>query len=195
MTIAHDGETGLQRINEEMFDIILLDWMLPGISGPEVCKTFRSAGYNTPVIFLTARDTVVDTIDGLRAGANDYIKKPFSFDELLERIKVQLRPKVADQNFTKLDNITIDETAHRIMKDEEEVHLTQKEYELLVYLLHHKGKVCTRKEIIENVWDIHFDYDSGVIDVFINGIRKKLNLDKESGFLQTVRGIGYTVRT
>jgi DNA-binding response OmpR family regulator len=194
VSVAYDGETALDQIEKNSFDIILLDWMLPGISGPEVCKIIRSKGIFTPVIFLTARDTVSDTIDGLRSGANDYIRKPFSFEELLERIHVQLRSNAEVHSVLNMGDIKIDRTAHLVFNGGDEVHLTQKEYELLSYLILNKGKVCTRKEIIEQIWDIHFDYDTGVIDVFINGIRKKLNLDKETGFLQTIRGAGYLVR-
>ncbi|MBK9254120.1 MAG: response regulator transcription factor [Saprospiraceae bacterium] len=194
VTIAADGETGLEFLSKEKFDLILLDWMLPGISGLELCKKVRNENMMTPIIFLTAKDNVEDTIKGLKSGANDYIKKPFSFDELLERINVQLRDKSKKQDIIDLQNIRIDLSEHTIYKDGIEVHLTQKEFQLLVYLTQHKGKVCTRKEIIESVWDIHFDYDSGVIDVFINGIRKKLNLDVETGILHTIRGIGYLIK-
>jgi DNA-binding response OmpR family regulator len=192
--VADNGNQGLALAISKSYHIMLLDWMLPGISGLEICKQLRANHIDTPIIFLTAKDTIQETIEGLQAGANDYIKKPFSFEELLERIRVQLRNvKVAEESII-LENIKIDINAHQVFKDEVEIHLTQKEFELLVFLISNKGKVCTRKEIIEQVWDIHFDYDTGVIDVFVNGIRKKLDLDKETGFLQTIRGIGYLVK-
>ncbi len=192
--IADDGIKGLELAIGKSFDIILLDWMLPGMPGLEVCKQLRSKNINTPIIFLTAKDTIQETIEGLQAGANDYIKKPFSFDELLERIKVQLRNVKIEDDILVLENIKIILSAHQVFKDDVEIHLTQKEFELIAFLIKHKGKVCTRKDIIEQVWDIHFDYDTGVIDVFVNSIRKKLDLDKETGFLHTIRGIGYLVR-
>jgi two-component system copper resistance phosphate regulon response regulator CusR len=192
--VADDGHQGLALATSKSYHIMLLDWMLPGMSGLEICKQLRASHIDTPIIFLTAKDTIQETIAGLQAGANDYIKKPFSFEELLERIRVQLRNvKVAEESII-LENIKIDLNAHQVFKDEVEIHLTQKEFELLVFLIRNQGKVCTRKEIIEQVWDIHFDYDTGVIDVFVNGIRKKLDLDKEIGFLQTIRGIGYLVK-
>ncbi|HMR88963.1 MAG TPA: response regulator transcription factor [Saprospiraceae bacterium] len=192
--IADDGNQGLALAVSKSYQIVLLDWMLPGMSGLEICKQLRARQIDTPIIFLTAKDTIQETIAGLQAGANDYIKKPFSFEELLERIKVQLRNVKVSTDSIIIDNIKIVISSHQVFKGEVEIHLTQKEFELLVFLISNKGKVCTRKEIIEQVWDIHFDYDTGVIDVFVNGIRKKLDLDKETGFLQTIRGIGYLVR-
>jgi two-component system, OmpR family, copper resistance phosphate regulon response regulator CusR len=192
--VADDGNQGLALAISKSYHIMLLDWMLPGMSGLEICKQLRASHIVTPIIFLTAKDTIQETIEGLQAGANDYIKKPFSFEELLERIRVQLRNTKVTEESILVENIKIDLSAHQVFKDDEEIHLTQKEFELLAFLIRHKGTVCTRKEIIEQVWDIHFDYDTGVIDVFVNGIRKKLDLDKETGFLQTIRGIGYLVR-
>jgi len=192
--VADDGIKGLELAIGRSYHVMLLDWNLPGISGLEICKQVRSNHIDTPIIFLTAKDTIQETIEGLQAGANDYIKKPFSFDELLERMKVQLRNQKLKNDVLILENIKLDLSAHQVFKDDVEIHLTQKEFELLAFLLRNKGKVCTRKEIIEQVWDIHFDYDTGVIDVFVNSIRKKLYLDKETGFLQTIRGIGYLVK-
>jgi len=192
--VADDGNQGLAFAISKTYHTILLDWMLPGMSGLEICKQLRASHIDTPIIFLTAKDTIHETIEGLQAGANDYIKKPFSFEELLERIRVQLRNVKGSTESIILENIKIDLNAHQVFNDEVEIHLTQKEFELLAFLMSNKGKVCTRKEIIEQVWDIHFDYDTGVIDVFVNGIRKKLDLDKETGFLQTIRGIGYLVK-
>jgi len=188
---ATDGKSGLTLALEEQPDVILLDWMLPGLSGLEVCKELRIRQVDTPVIFLTAKDTIQETIEGLRAGANDYIKKPFSFEELLERIKVQLRAKTEKQKEVVIGSITIVLTAHKVFKNGSSINLTQREFELLAYLVQHKNEVCTRTQIINDVWDIHFEYDTGVIDVFINGIRKKLELDKEGDFIKTIRGIGY----
>lgn len=191
---AEDGISGLDMALSEHYDLLLIDWMLPGISGIEVCRQFRKTDPVTPVIFLTARDTVQDTIFGLRAGANDYIKKPFSFDELLERIRVQFRAKTGEQLEFTLGPVRMNLDTHQVFRDDKEVELTQKEFALLEFLLRNKGKVCRRTRIIESVWDIHFEYNTGVIDVYINALRKKLRLSKEEGFIQTVRGVGYIAR-
>ena len=188
--VAYDGETGLALALKQKVNVILLDWMLPKMNGIDICKAIRKANIQTPILFLTAKDTVQETIEGLKAGANDYIKKPFSFDELIERIKIHFRNTASNDKLV-LGNITIDPSKHQVLLGDQEVSLTQREYELLVYLVKNKGKVCTRNQIIEDVWDIHFEYDTGVIDVFMNAIRKKLNLNKEEDLIKTIRGVGY----
>ncbi len=187
---ALDGLLGFELFKKESFDLILLDWMLPKMNGLELCKAIRIKDKTIPIIFLTAKDTIQETIEGLKAGANDYIKKPFSFDELLERIKIHFRNQ-EDVEILTLGPIEVNVTSHLVLTDGNVVTLTQREFELLYYLLKNKGKVCTRTQIIEDVWDIHFDYDTGVIDVFMNSIRKKLNLKKEDDYIKTIRGIGY----
>jgi DNA-binding response OmpR family regulator len=191
---AENGTNGIKLAQADKPDLILLDWVLPDINGLQVCKNFRKSSIDTPVIFLTAKDTIQETIEGLRAGANDYIKKPFSFEELLERIRVQLRKSPVIEEVI-LGNFKIIPAAYKITKHGHEINLTQREFELLAFLLKNRGKVCTRKDIISNVWNIHFDYDTGVIDVFINAIRKKLNLNKEEDFIKTVRGVGYLIES
>lgn len=190
ITSVSDGLKGFEITQKENFDLILLDWMVPKMTGLELCKAIRLKDTNTPIIFLTAKDTVQETIEGLKAGANDFIKKPFSFDELVERIKIHFRNQKEDE-VLKLGTIEIDTVKHRVLVSQNEVALTQREFELLAYLVKNKGKVCTRTQIIEDVWDIHFEYDTGVIDVFINAIRKKLNLKIEEDYIKTVRGVGY----
>mgnify|MGYP003148433256 FL=1 len=192
--IAEEGKKGLEMALLGEYDLLLLDWMVPGISGIEICRQFRKDFKDTPVIFLTAKDTLDETIFGLQSGANDYIKKPFHFEELLERIKVQLRPKSGEHSTFKLGEITLNTSTHQVFKAEEEIALTQKEFALLEYLMRNKGLVCRRSRIIESVWDIHFDYNTGVIDVFINALRKKLKLGKEDNYIQTVRGVGYIAK-
>lgn len=190
VTIAADGKEGLMLAQVNPFDLILLDWMLPKMNGLEVCTEFRKKDKTTPIIFLSAKDTIQETIAGLKAGANDYIKKPFSFEELLERIRVQLR-SFDDVPELRLGAIILNKQTHQAFNDGKEVVLTQKEFSLLEYLIVNKGKVCTRTQIIEDVWNIHFEYDTGVIDVFINSLRKKLNLRKEQDYIKTIRGVGY----
>jgi DNA-binding response OmpR family regulator len=190
ISYANDGKEGLKQFQETKFDLLLLDWMLPKMTGLELCKTIRQENTKIPIIFLTAKDTVEETIEGLKNGANDYIKKPFSFDELLERIKVQLRDKY-EQDVLHLGPIEINIQKHQVTVDKKEVSLTQKEFDLLHYLVKNKGVVCSRTQIIQEVWDIHFDYDTGVIDVFMNALRKKLNLKVDEDYIKTIRGVGY----
>jgi DNA-binding response OmpR family regulator len=191
--IANDGEKGWELIQKSKPDLILLDWMLPKISGIEVCKKVRATDSKTPIIFLTARDTVQDTIEGLKAGANDYIKKPFSFEELLARISVYFR-KDEQINHLSVGLIAMNRLTHQVFVGGREVFLTQREFELLHFLMKNKGSVCSRTQIIEEVWNIHFEYDSGVIDVFMNSIRKKLNVPKDQELIKTIRGIGYIAK-
>ncbi len=190
VSTAFNGKDGLEKAQSLKVDLILLDWMLPNMTGIEVCKAIRSQNIIIPIIFLTAKDTVQETIEGLKAGANDYIKKPFSFEELLERIKIHFRSKDESVILT-LGTIKLDKSKFQVFVDNKEVALTQREFELLEYLIKNKGKVCTRNKIIEDVWNIHFEYDTGVIDVFMNAIRKKLNLTKEQELIKTIRGVGY----
>ena len=190
---AYDGKNGLQMALSNEYDLLLVDWMLPGLSGIEIVREIRKNNPTIPVIFLTARDTVDDTIFGLESGANDYIKKPFQFSELLARIKVQLRTKTTESGYLVLGPIKLSSDTHQVFKDDIEVTLTQKEFSLLEYLMRNKSRVCTRSRIIEHVWDIHFNSDTSVIDVYINFIRKKLGIGPKE-FIYTLRGIGYIAK-
>ena len=188
--VANNGLKGLELALNPGADLILLDWMLPKMSGIEVCKKIREKNKQVPILFLTARDTIQETIEGLKEGANDYIKKPFSFEELLERIKIHFRNSDSDELIT-LGTIKINLAKHEVTSNDKVVSFTQREYELLTYLVKNKGRVCTRTEIIEKVWNIYFEYDTGVIDVFMNSIRKKLNINKDNDCVKTIRGVGY----
>lgn len=193
--VAFNGREALDMAmaNLNEYDIVLLDWMMPGMSGIEICRSIRKENKSIPIIFLTAKDTVDETVFGLEAGANDYLKKPFAFEELLARIKVLLRTKTGEQSTFETGGIVLNTEAHLVTKDGQPVELTQKEFALLEYLLRNKGKVCRRSRIIEKIWDIHFDKDTSVIDVFINGLRKKLDTKDSESFIQTIRGVGYRV--
>ena len=192
--VEQNGDEGLQKALSGKYDLLLLDWMLPGASGIEICRQVRKVYADLPIIFLTAKDTVEETIFGLQAGANDYLKKPFNFDELVERIKVQLRPKIKEQESLTLGDIVLNPSTHQVFRKGQEIILTQKEFALLEYLMRNKGKVCKRTRIMNNVWDAQFDYNTGVLDVFINALRKKLNLNKEEDYIQTIRGVGYIAK-
>ena len=191
---ADNGNRALELASINEYDLILLDWMIPGVSGIEVCRQIRKSNSSIPIIFLTAKDTVDDTVFGLDSGANDYIKKPFKFEELLARIRVQLRTKEVEQNVLKLGSIELNIATHQVFLASKEIFLTQKEFSLLEFLIRNKGKVCTRSRIIEHVWDMHFDADTSVIDVYINFLRKKLDDGSGKSFVNTVRGVGYIVR-
>jgi DNA-binding response OmpR family regulator len=187
--VATDGQAALDAYAEWRPDLILLDWMLPVLDGLEVCNRIRLGDTTTPILFLTARDTVEETISGLRAGANDYIKKPFSFDELAERIKIHFRNR-QDDRVLRLGDIEQNLTTYQVTRNGKHVKLTGREFDLLAYFISHKGHVCTREDIIKNVWGIDFQYDTGVIDVFMNALRKKLDM-KADGLIKTVRGVGF----
>lgn len=189
-----DGNSGLKTALTNDYDLILLDWMIPGLSGIEVCRQIRKSDILTPIIFLTAKDTVQDTVFGLEAGANDYIRKPFEFEELLARIRVQLRTKEGEQSVLTFEDIKMDLNTHQVFKNLKEISLTQKEFALLEFLIRNKNRVCTRTRIIEHVWDIHFDADTSVIDVYVNFLRKKLDSKESKSFIQTVRGVGYIIK-
>ncbi|NUO01906.1 MAG: response regulator transcription factor [Saprospiraceae bacterium] len=194
--VADNGKKGLElalNILEE-YDLLLLDWMLPGLSGIEICRAIRKENQHLPIIFLTAKDTADDAVFALETGANDFIRKPFSFEEMLARIRVLLRSKRGEQTIFRYKNIEMNLDTHRVTKNGEAVELTQKEFSLLEYLLRNKGRVCRRTRIIEKVWDINFDHSTAVIDVYINFLRKKLeDPGAESSFITTIRGIGYRI--
>jgi len=193
--IADNGKKGLELAlaNIDEYDVILLDWMLPGLNGIEICRNIRLENKTVPIIFLTAKDTVDDAVFGLQTGANDYIRKPFSFEELLARIRVLMRKNTVDLVVFSAADIKMDVEKHTITKNGKVVELTQKEFSLLEFLLRNKGKVSRRTRIIEKVWDIHFDYDNSVIDVYINFLRKKLDEPGRQSFIETVRGVGYRI--
>ena len=192
--IAYDGKTGLDMALINEYDLLIIDWMIPALSGIEVCRQVRKASITVPIIFLTAKDTFEDVVFGLDAGANDYIKKPFEFEELLARIRVQLRNKSQIDDALNAGSLTINPITHQVFCASNEITLTPKEFALLEYLVRNKDRVCTRSRIIEHVWDIHFDSDTSVIDVYITFLRRKLEAAGCGNIIQTIRGVGYIVR-
>ncbi len=193
--VADNGKKGLQLALDNLaeYDVILLDWMLPGLNGIEICRSIRRENEIIPIIFLTAKDTVDDAVFGLEAGANDYIRKPFSFEELLARIRVLMRSHQQVNGEFEAGDISMDVEKHVVSKEGKPIDLTQKEFALLEYLLRNKGKVCRRTRIIEKIWDIHFEHDSSVIDVYINALRRKLDTPGTPSLITTVRGVGYKI--
>ncbi len=193
--VAYDGKQGLQMAmdNIENYDLILLDWMLPGVSGIDICKSIHKENKDVPIIFITAKDTSDDAVHAFESGATDFMRKPFSFEELLARIRVLLRTKSTQQDSLVYEEIVLNTDAHTVTKKGNPIELTQKEFALLEYLLRNEGKVCRRTRIIEKIWDVHFDKDTSVIDVYINSLRKKLGALGAKSFIKTLRGVGYKV--
>jgi two-component system copper resistance phosphate regulon response regulator CusR len=196
-TVEHapDSETGLHLATSSPFDVIVCDVMLPGVSGIECVKRLRSQGVDTPVIFLTARDSVDDRVNGLDAGGDDYLVKPFSFAELLARVRAQLRrgPAPMSDVFSAGDLI-VDPVRHTVARGGTPISLTQKEFALLLLLVRRKGEVLTRTVIAEQVWDMNFDSDTNVVDVAIRRLRSKVDDPFDQPLIQTVRGVGYVLR-
>lgn len=193
--IAYDGEEGFFLAKTNEYDLILLDLMLPKIDGLSLCKKLKGEGSTTPIIMLTAKDTIKDKVTGLDSGADDYLTKPFAFEELLARIRAILRKKDT-KSLTKLevDDLVLDLVTHKVMRAGKEIILTAKEYSLLEYLMRNAGSIVTRTMISEHVWDIDFDTFTNVIDVYINYVRNKVDAGHSKKLIHTIRGRGYILR-
>ena len=192
--IAEDGEKGDFLTATNDYDIILLDVLLPKIDGITLLKKIRLAGNSTPVIMLTAKDTVSDKVMGLNAGADDYLTKPFAFAELLARIRTVWRKGNKPLPTTlQVADLSLNLLSHRVTRAGHEIELTAKEYALLEFLMRHAGEVVTRTMIAEHVWDIHFDSFTNVIDVYINYLRRKIESGRGRKLIHTVRGRGYVL--
>jgi heavy metal response regulator len=193
--IAYDGEKGYFLAGTEEYDTIVLDLMIPKIDGLTLCKKLRQDKIATPILMLTARDSVDDKVAGLDSGAEDYLTKPFAFKELLARIRVLLR-KNESVTPTKLevDDLVLDLLAHHVTRDGEEIMLTTKEFSLLEYLMRNAGHVVTRTSISAHVWDINFDTTTNVIDVHITALRRKIDYAHKKKLIHTIRGRGYTIQ-
>ncbi|MDD4860447.1 MAG: response regulator transcription factor [Candidatus Omnitrophica bacterium] len=194
--IANDGENGLFLAKTNDYDLVLLDLMLPKLDGITVCKKLRADKVLMPIIMLTAKDAVKDKVTGLDAGADDYLTKPFAFEELLARVRAMLRKKSEQAQASKLQvgDLVIDLNTHKVTRAGKDIELTAKEFALLEYLMRNAGKVVTRTMISEHVWDIDFDTFTNVIDVYINYLRNKIDPDSKKKLIQTVRGRGYILK-
>jgi two-component system response regulator ArlR len=189
---ARDGLAGLERALKEP-DLVVLDLMLPKLDGMEVCARIRAKS-NVPIIMLTAKDRVPDRVAGLDRGADDYITKPFSIDELLARIRARLRDRVPHENLLSVKDLVMDRDRHEVQRAGKSVQLTAKEYALLEYLLLHRNKVHTRDELFNGVWGSDFLGDSNLIDVYIRYLRGKIDDGFDEKLIQTVRGVGYALK-
>ena len=191
---VHDGIDGQHYAEVNEYDAIILDIMLPGKSGIDVLKDIKEAGVKAPVLLLTARDTVEDRIKGLDLGADDYMTKPFAFEELLARLRVLMRRGGYGSPLLEFVDLSLDQGTRKAKRGEVEVELTVKEYALLEYLLRNPDRVLTRTLIAEHVWDQSFDNETNVVDVYINHLRSKVDSDPAKRLIHTVRGVGYVLK-
>lgn len=192
--ICDDGKEGLKKALNQDFDLILLDLMLPTLNGLEVCRRLKKEK-NTPVIMLSAKDSVMDKVAGLNIGADDYISKPFAIEELLARIQVVFRREEnQSKKFINFKDISIDIESHIVKIGDKELNLTNKEYELLITLIKNKNKVVTRDFLLENIWGYDYEAETNVVDVYIRYLRSKLDLKDKERYIQTIRSVGYIMR-
>ena len=189
--LATDGETGLQLALEESYDLMVVDVMLPNRDGMSVCRAVRQKRIHTPVLLLTAKDTVQDKVAGLDSGADDYLTKPFSFEELLARIRALMRRRHADVIELRLGALRIDPITHRAWVGDAELHLRPKEYAVLEFLVRNGGNVATRTRILENVWGYDFDPITNTLDVHVASLRSRLKEAAAPIRIRAVRGVGY----
>src|SRR5260221_209518 len=191
---AYEGRSGLAVARDNPPDLVILDWMLPGLDGLEVCKRLRSAS-SVPILMLTAKDTVGDRVIGLDAGADDYLVKPFAFDELLARIRALLRRAAPTQpQVLHFSDLSLDTGTRQAFRGERAIDLTAKEYELLELFMRHPRQVLTREVIFDRVWGYDFGGESNIIEVYVRYLRQKTEAGGETRLVHTVRGVGYVLR-
>jgi DNA-binding response OmpR family regulator len=195
VTVAHDGMSGLSLVRESEPDLAILDWMMPGLTGIELCRRLRSTGIKIPVILLTAKDEVGDRVTGLDAGADDYLVKPFSIEELLARIRAHLRrTQETDTDLLQFEDLSLNRRTREVHRGQRSIDLTAKEFDLLQYLMSHPRQVFTREQILENIWGYDFLGDSNIIEVYVRYLRLKLEQESEKRLIHTARGVGYSLR-
>ncbi|MEG4344639.1 response regulator transcription factor [Microcoleus sp. A003_D6] len=195
VTVAPNGLDGLMLARDVQPDLLILDWMLPGISGLDICLRLRSTGIQVPIIMLTAKDEVPDRVTGLNAGADDYVTKPFSMEELLARVKARLRrtqPNDPDQ--LQFEDLILNGLTREVYRGSQLIELTAKEFDLLEFMLQNSRQVITRDRILEKVWGYDFMGESNIIEVYIRALRIKLEVSNSKRLLHTVRGVGYVLR-
>lgn len=193
--VTLDGKEGLKYALLNEYDLIILDIMLPLVDGISLLKEIRKQKIDTPVLMLTAKDTLDDKVSGLDSGADDYLAKPFAFEELLARVRALLRRKDTSKSLVLFANdLLIDTQTHKVSRGGKEIILTPKEYSILEYLIRNKNHVVSRMKITEHVYEYQFDPDTNVIDVYINKLRNKIDKDIENQMLLTIRGVGYMIK-
>jgi len=197
VSIAPDGLIGKQMAIENQFDLIILDIMLPGINGLELCKIIKEQKPNTPIIMLTALGTTENVVNGLDNGADDYLIKPFKFAELFARIRMLLRRyhgAVSQDQIISIADLQINLSAKTVKRNQQEIILTATEYRLIEYMAKNKSKILSRIDILENVWDIDFNLGTNVVDVYVNYLRKKIDKNSDQKLIHTVVGLGYILK-
>jgi DNA-binding response OmpR family regulator len=194
-TCASDGAEGLALAMEYEFDVIILDIMMPKLSGYEMAERLRAEKVNTPILMLTARDSVPDIVKGLDLGADDYLTKPFSFEELLARLRaIKRRALIAQDIHLRVADLVLDPASREVLRGEERVSLTRTEYNLLERLMYRAGKVVSRRSLIESVWGLEREIEENTLDAFMRLLRNKVDSPGRPKLIQTVRGVGYTIR-
>jgi len=192
---AGDGEEALKMLAGSSYDMVILDVMLPKKDGLSVAKEMRAGKISTPILMLTAKDTVEDIVAGLESGSDDYLTKPFAFTELLARVRALLRRSEMDRGAEiRFSDLRIDPVTHKVWRGDKEIDLTAKEYGLLEYFMRNPNQVLTRTMIAEHVWDYTFDSFTNIIDVYVNYLRKKVDRDSDRKLIHTVRGVGYILK-
>lgn len=193
--VSYDGEDGLFMLNTNEYDLVVLDILLPKKDGLEILKEARKNNMNMPIILLTAKDSVEDKVRGLDLGADDYLIKPFSFIELMARIRALIRRgKVKFQTQLKVADLILDIAVHRLYRNDQPIDLTNKEFALLEFFIRNLNTVLTRTQIAEHVWDYNFDSLTNIIDVFVNRLRNKIDKDRTSKLIYTIKGVGYIMK-
>ena len=193
--LVADGEEGERRAESEAYDLIILDMRLPGKSGLQVLDSLRAKGFERPVLVLTAQDAVDAKVQTLRAGADDYVTKPFAFEELLARVEaLARRPRALASPSLRVADLHLDQHTHEVKRGSDVIELTPKEFVVLEYLMRHAGRVLSRTLITEYAWGYHFDPGTNIVDVVINHLRKKIDARHDRKLIHTVRGVGYVVR-
>ena len=195
VTHETEGEQALDRLLRESFDVAVLDIMIPGRDGLSVLRLTRDKGINTPVLLLTARSSLVERVEGLEHGADDYLTKPFHIEELIARIKALARRSNTEMlTLLSIADLSVNLSSREVLRGAEPVELSNREFELLVYLLRNKNRVLSRTQICEHVWGYYFDVNDNLVDVYVKRLRKKIERDGASKLIHTIRGVGYCIR-
>jgi DNA-binding response OmpR family regulator len=195
VSVIHDGLSSITAVRDQQPDLLIVDWMLPGFLGVEICQRLRATGNRVPIIMLTAKDEVENRVSGLNAGADDYVTKPFSLAELLARVRAHLRRAQPEApEVLQFADLSINRLTREVFRGSRQLELTAKEYDLLEYLLQHPRQVITRDQLLERVWGYDFTGDSNVIEVYVRYLRLKLEENQEKRLIYTVRSVGYVLR-